>query len=75
MTICWFCSAPMVWQSDFTFEDLERPDEGQLTVLKCSSCEAMAQFTIKDDEVSSCCDANIILDDICQSCKEHCDAA
>ena len=66
----------MIWQSDFTYEDYEREGEGQVTVLLCSSCEASAEFSItdKDNKDSSCCDAPIILNDICGKCKEHCDA-
>lgn len=60
----------MIWQSDFTFEDYGRRGEGQITILLCSSCEASAEFTIKDDD-GGCCDAPVILNDICSNCKEH----
>ena len=45
-TYCWFCGHEMIWDSDFTGEDVGTGDETQVAaVLHCPNCEAEAIFT------------------------------
>ena len=46
--------------------DNQLPPEGD-EYEDCSTCEGTGTF-----EYSNCCGANIIMGDICEKCKEHC---
>ena len=50
---CWYCKAPVQWQSDFTFEDYEMSGDGIVTVLTCTGCNAYYEITLADDPVKS----------------------
>ena len=49
MTHCWFCGNDMVWQSDHSFDELGYEDDGVVAMLSCNSCNAMAEFSIKEE--------------------------
>ena len=49
MTHCWFCGHDMVWQSDYSFDELGYEDDGVVAMLSCPSCGAMAEFSIKEE--------------------------
>ena len=36
--ICWWCGGKLIWQSDFS------EDEGMVTYLTCSECNAEVQY-------------------------------
>ena len=47
---CWYCGEKMIWQSDFTLEDMGRKGEGIVSILCCSKCNAVAEFSIRDED-------------------------
>ena len=49
MTHCWFCGHDMIWQSDYSFDELGYEDDGVVAMLSCPSCGAMAEFSIKEE--------------------------
>lgn len=44
--LCWFCQSPMIWQSDFSFEDYCMEGEGIIANLRCSNCGADAEYRL-----------------------------
>ena len=50
MTDCWFCGHEMIWQSDFNYDEVHGEGEGIVTYLSCPNCEAMAEFSLRDDD-------------------------
>jgi len=39
----------MVWQSDYSFDELGYEDDGVVAMLSCNSCNAMAEFSLKEE--------------------------
>ena len=50
MTNCWFCGEEMIWQSDFNYDEIHGEGEGIVAYLHCPNCNAMAEFSLRDDE-------------------------
>ena len=44
---CWFCGGALIWDSDFTAEDVFGEGAGNRLVafLHCSECGAIVQYT------------------------------
>ena len=49
-TNCWFCGTPMIWQSDFNYDEVYGEGEGVVSFLMCPNCKAMAEFSLRNDE-------------------------
>jgi len=47
--ICWWCGGRLIWQSDHDKEDV-CDEEGIITFLTCSSCNAFIQYTSQEEE-------------------------
>lgn len=49
---CWYCGAPLIWDSDFNYDEVYGEGEGIVTFLHCSNedCGASVQYSIRDDE-------------------------
>lgn len=45
MTQCYYCGAEMIWQSD-----IDVPECGVVTYLNCPNCNAMAEFSMGEEE-------------------------
>lgn len=43
--VCWWCGGKLIWQSDFTKEEVFGEGEGMVTYLTCSECNAEVQYT------------------------------
>tara|TARA_X000000950_G_scaffold233297_1_gene282741 strand:- start:8265 stop:8423 length:159 start_codon:yes stop_codon:yes gene_type:complete len=39
----------MIWQSDYSFEELGYEDDGIVAILACSSCDTMAEYSLKEE--------------------------
>ena len=39
----------MAWQSDYSFDELGYEDDGVVAMLSCTSCDAMAEFSLKEE--------------------------
>ena len=37
---CWFCGHELIWNNDFDYKDYDIDEEGILTILTCSNCNA-----------------------------------
>lgn len=48
----WFCRNEMIWDSDFSFEDVGLEGEGIVAYLHCSNdkCGATAEYKTKEEE-------------------------
>lgn len=56
---CWYCGAPLIWQSDYTFAEVK----GQ-----CCGCKKNCCYGIATVLVCSGCGATV---DYSRSCDEH----
>lgn len=58
MSRCWFCRSKMIWQSDFSYEDMGYEGDGIVAILSCTNmrCEASAEFAqpLKGGETMGC---------------------
>ena len=43
---CWYCGSPLVWQSDFNYDEVYGEGEGIVSFLKCSNAECNADVEI-----------------------------
>ena len=48
--VCWYCGGKLVWQNDFSYDDVYGEGEGIVTYLMCSECGARVQYEHRDDE-------------------------
>ena len=49
---CWFCQGEMKWIGDFDFNEYELDGDGNIAILSCKKCEALAEFYSKSkDEI------------------------
>ena len=48
--VCWWCGGKLIWQSDFTKEEVLGEGEGMVTYLTCSECNADVQYTTGNEE-------------------------
>ena len=46
---CWFCNSKMIWQSDANYDEVFAEGNGVVAFLTCSSCNAEARFSLKED--------------------------
>lgn len=46
---CWYCGGVMIWDSDFSYDEVHGVGEGIVTFLHCSECGAECQFSLRDD--------------------------
>ena len=50
-TKCHFCSSPMIWNNDFSYEDFGiYESDGIVAVLTCSNCNTQAEFYYSMEE-------------------------
>lgn len=51
MCNCWYCGHKMIWQSDFSYDEVYDEGEGIIAYLKCSNeeCNAIAKFIKRED--------------------------
>jgi len=47
--VCWWCGGRLIWQSDYDKEDL-MGEEGIVTHLHCSSCNASVEYISQEEE-------------------------
>lgn len=47
--ICWWCGGKLIWQADHDKEDL-MGEEGIVTHLHCSSCNASVEYISQEEE-------------------------
>ena len=48
--VCWYCGGKLIWENDFSYEDVYGEGEGIVTYLMCSECGARVQYELRDDE-------------------------
>ena len=50
--VCWYCGGKLVWQNDYSYEDVygEGEGEGIVTYLICSECGARVTYEHKEGE-------------------------
>lgn len=49
MRNCWYCGGELIWQSDYSLEDLYGEGDGIATVLECSVCHAHVEYTLNNE--------------------------
>tara|TARA_R100000908_G_scaffold57181_1_gene32869 strand:- start:1614 stop:1952 length:339 start_codon:yes stop_codon:yes gene_type:complete len=47
--VCWWCGGKLIWQADYDKEDL-MDEEGIVTHLHCSSCNASVEYISQEEE-------------------------
>ena len=48
--VCWWCGGKLIWQSDFTKEEVFGGGKGMVTYLTCSECNAEVQYKTGNEE-------------------------
>lgn len=50
--VCWYCGGKLIWQNDFSLEDVYGEGEGEdiVTYLHCTECGARVTYEQRDDE-------------------------
>ncbi|MDC4245640.1 hypothetical protein [Clostridium perfringens] len=44
---CWYCGCELVWQSDFSYDEVYDEGKGIVTYLKCVNCGANVEYSLK----------------------------
>lgn len=47
---CWYCGSELIWQSDFSYDEVYGEGEGIVSYLTCSGCGAEVEYSLRDDE-------------------------
>jgi len=50
MNNCWYCGGKLIWQSDFNYDEVYGEGEGIVSYLNCSECNAMVEYSKREDE-------------------------
>lgn len=50
--VCWYCGGRLVWDNDYSLEDVygEGCGDGIVTLLHCTACGAKVKYTKEEDE-------------------------
>lgn len=46
---CWYCGGFLVWDNDFDLDDVYPGEQGTITYLHCSECDAEVTYVSRDD--------------------------
>ena len=54
--ICPYCGHTMVWQSDFTYDEIFDEGDGVVSYYHCGNCGCDAEFSLRTDreEIIKC---------------------
>ena len=50
---CWYCGGRLIWDNDFDYADVYGEGKGIVTYLHCTNCEAIVEYSIKDEDEES----------------------
>jgi len=48
--LCWFCGSPLIWGSDFNFEDYGYEGDGIVATFNCSNCNAEGELRLNCED-------------------------